>query len=489
MNKCKNQNGITLIALVITIIVMLILVAVTITMAVNGGLFDYARKAGQETNEAIEDEQKLAEGSIMDAYLYGTTEAVISLPAYTESLLDEDTGVLTANTKYINGGKAAVIPKGFKLSDLPQEQTIENGLVIEDEEQNQFVWVPVTKGTFERNAWWNNEPTTKTLDEITENFTLDDYKKYIAQNFGYETIEELLENYYGYDEKFETYEELLEYARGEVETEEELEQYTIEWFKEKCECDRYWDAEELGEYYIENIENDPTDEYENMVNSVNTYGGFYIGRYEAGSNDNRKTTRTDETVLVQKGAFPYNHVAWAKDMTNYEEIYADGSKNYGHGAVYLSKNMYADEEVYGVKSTLCYGVQWDATLKFIKDKVNVTSSAGWGNFYTSIFTFSGEYSEDNGATWKSDKTTKPGKSNWLLKTGASEQNKVKNIYDLAGNICELTMEIYNEECFVARGADYSNTDMTFGAACRPTFAPGDVDYRIGFRPTLYITNQ
>ena len=60
MNKLKNQNGITLIALVITIIVMLILVAVTITMAVNGGLFDYARKAGQATNEAIKQEQQLA---------------------------------------------------------------------------------------------------------------------------------------------------------------------------------------------------------------------------------------------------------------------------------------------------------------------------------------------------------------------------------------------------------------------------------------------
>ena len=60
MNKLKEQKGITLIALVITIIVMLILVAVTITMAVNGGLFDYARKAGQETNRAIANEQQFA---------------------------------------------------------------------------------------------------------------------------------------------------------------------------------------------------------------------------------------------------------------------------------------------------------------------------------------------------------------------------------------------------------------------------------------------
>ena len=54
------QKGITLIALVITIIVMLILVAVTITMAVNGGLFEYAGRAGTQMNGAIVNEQELA---------------------------------------------------------------------------------------------------------------------------------------------------------------------------------------------------------------------------------------------------------------------------------------------------------------------------------------------------------------------------------------------------------------------------------------------
>ena len=57
----KNNKGITLIALIITIIVMLILVAVTITIAVNGGLFNYAREAGIKTNEAKDAEQKFAE--------------------------------------------------------------------------------------------------------------------------------------------------------------------------------------------------------------------------------------------------------------------------------------------------------------------------------------------------------------------------------------------------------------------------------------------
>ena len=43
---------------------MLILVAVTITMAVNGGLFNYAGRAATKTNEAIKAEQQLANGRV-----------------------------------------------------------------------------------------------------------------------------------------------------------------------------------------------------------------------------------------------------------------------------------------------------------------------------------------------------------------------------------------------------------------------------------------
>lgn len=60
----RGQKGITLIALVITIIVMLILVAVTITMAINGGLFEKAGEASRKTNEAKTQEQELGTGNV-----------------------------------------------------------------------------------------------------------------------------------------------------------------------------------------------------------------------------------------------------------------------------------------------------------------------------------------------------------------------------------------------------------------------------------------
>ena len=90
MRATKEMNtnkGITLIALVITIIVMLILVGVTISMAVNGGLFDYAGKAVGDTNNAIKAEQELSNGKIqvdgkwyasIDDYLEG--KVLVELP-------------------------------------------------------------------------------------------------------------------------------------------------------------------------------------------------------------------------------------------------------------------------------------------------------------------------------------------------------------------------------------------------------------------------
>ena len=53
----KNQKGITLIALIITIIVMLILVGVTINVALNGGLFTKAEQATQQMEASMVKEQ------------------------------------------------------------------------------------------------------------------------------------------------------------------------------------------------------------------------------------------------------------------------------------------------------------------------------------------------------------------------------------------------------------------------------------------------
>lgn len=61
----KEQKGITLVALVITIIVMLILVGVSITVALKGGLFTSAKDAANNTKEARNAELNLSDGKVV----------------------------------------------------------------------------------------------------------------------------------------------------------------------------------------------------------------------------------------------------------------------------------------------------------------------------------------------------------------------------------------------------------------------------------------
>ncbi len=62
----KNKKGITLIALIITIIVMLILVGVTVTVAINGGLFQKTKEAANKTQ--IEQEKEILTAAAIAAY-------------------------------------------------------------------------------------------------------------------------------------------------------------------------------------------------------------------------------------------------------------------------------------------------------------------------------------------------------------------------------------------------------------------------------------
>ena len=490
----KTQKGITLIALVITIIVMLILVGVTISMAVNGGLFEKAGEAVGKTGNAIEEEKGLTSTDIIDYYV-NKKPAVTALKTYSEDLLNENR-VLKENAKYIDGDYTAVIPKGFALTE---ENKIAKGLVITDKVDeegnsigNEFVWIPVKEGEFERTGWYENK-TTAEINSLEEN--VDEMTRFVAsvliKDVGFNTIEEALVAFGVIQDITEEY--TTEQLRGTLDVALAQEGLTYDAVKENIISAAISNST-LDTEYTENAENDPTGLYTSMVSSVNTYGGFYIGRYEAGSTENRYETREDETVLVQKGAYPYNYVGWGSSMTNYEDEVIPWGTSYGHGAVYLSLHMYDDQKV-GVQSTLCYGVQWDAVLRFVKDKYNVTNSTVWGNYANHKFTFTGRYSTDWGETWSPEEVTNMEKpianeeNEWtyyLLTTGASEANKAKNIYDLAGNIFEWTMEAISSDYRVNRGGGYDFSGGSYPASDRDNNNPIDCSVSLGFRPTLYI---
>ena len=185
-------------------------------------------------------------------------------------------------------------------------------------------------------------------------------------------------------------------------------------------------------------------EYNTMRDQVLKYGGFYIGRFEAGvdSTTLRTAATTAQTVVCKKGVAPYNYVAWGKSMSDTSEISGKS------GAVYLAKNFASQHNYTSVTSTLTYGCQWDAMRRYIGD---------------------------------SQRTTQEKSSPEL--TGSVEEDVSKNIYDLEGNCIEWTMEAYSTGKRVLRGGRYDNA---YRVSHRYSYSPTSYYDYSSFRPTLYI---
>lgn len=115
-------------------------------------------------------------------------------------------------------------------------------------------------------------------------------------------------------------------------------------------------------------------------------------------------------------------------------------------ALTKANNMYSSEN-YGGNSTLIYGAQWDATLQFITG-YNVGEN-GY-DVFPSNSTGVGNYSGTSGG----DTTTATPATSGIL-----EVFKQKNIYDMAGNVQEWTNEKYGTDS-VKRGGSYSNSSPT-----------------------------
>ena len=301
----------------------------------------------------------------------------------------------TENTKYVSDGKTAWIPKGFTVSGISSEQSINNGLVIYDipegttvdwtnpdsvkTKYNQFVWIPVE---------------VKSTD--TENSIASFYRSEWTANAstGGDRTAGLSTNYTEPDSTNDT-------------------------------ADKTGIADQITE----------------LTKSIYKYGGFYIGRYEAGSTTER-TSDSSQTApfVVQQDKYPYNDVIWGKSTSDVSE-----------GAVYLCNNLYTPTNTnYGATSMLCSGASWDSMLDFIKDSSHsVTDSTTWGNYSNSeTYTINrGKYAVFNTSTYKLEKFQDVGNEyskekdkSILLTTGATERNCSRNIYDAAGNCWEWTTE-------------------------------------------------
>ena len=183
-------------------------------------------------------------------------------------------------------------------------------------------------------------------------------------------------------------------------------------------------------------------EFNNMVASVEKYGGFYIGRYETGNIN-------QDTPVIQKGNTNISSQTWYNMYKRCKNIKGANTN---------------------VETGMIWGNQWDRTLMWLietgsKTKEQIADdSTSWGNYYNATF----EYVNSSGST-----ATKNEGSSTRIPTGSAEYTKANNIYDLAGNVRDWTMEAYSTSYRVYRGG-YCNGNGDYGPA----------DYRVNSYPTI-----
>ena len=239
------------------------------------------------------------------------------------------------------------------------------------------------------------------------------------------------------------------------------------------------DTSSLTQHQLEGYQKEQA-EYQAMRESVDKYGGFYIGRYEAGSKKRRNrwhvASGTTELIPSKKNVYAYNGVAWGKSMTDVGEddtiIDSDGYDQ-GVGACYLARTVYPEEGDYSVVSTLVYGVQWDAAMEFMKDIENPNGTVS--DYY--IF-------DSTGMGWYGGNQS--GNSNYMTGKDVDENasNKVKNIYDMGGNAIEWTMEASPSTARTLRGRYYPQDGASYPASGRSFYEAGVCGP--GFRIALYL---
>ena len=202
-------------------------------------------------------------------------------------------------------------------------------------------------------------------------------------------------------------------------------------------------------------------DFKKMINSVEKYGGFYIGRYETGD-------LNQEVAVVQKGNTNIASQTWYAMYEKCKTL-SDNNNN--------------------IETGMIWGNQWDRTMMWLiecntknpetgKSKEEVISdSTSWGNYSNATFT----YTNSSGGT-----STKNSGSGLRIPTGSTEYTKANNIYDLVGNVCDWTMEAVSAYSRVLRGGSCSSVGDVRPASYRYSIDTGSSYDSFGCRAALYI---
>ena len=460
-NKRKiNNNGITLIALVITIIVLLILAAVSIaTLTGENGILTRANEAKEETGKATAEEK--VEVEVLGSYddngnisieklnenlknVTGLTSglpieflpATVEVDGYEIMIGDNgNVGTIIRILEYQTEDTKPYLPSN-NFSHV-EDTNLDSGLVITDGTNN-WVWIEIPKKIYEDTSYNNGIIPTGENDYDTIEKILNEYAKTYKK--GFEGNLDTWYDYCGTTYDGENQYSPVEYIKDETKYNIAKEYYGALYIDNNgtVQATEYIEGTTYYAKITDKI-NDTSgcgltyEEYENkkkyMISSIYRNGGFWIGQYESGSKVIRKNENAELTTpVIQKGVYPYNWITCSNAQKKSNEI---------------NSGMYT--------SSLMFGIQWNLILKYLE--INgvpmpdlIEDSSSWGNYYDAEFEIStGEYSNDFGKNFNVVNETykKSASASVLITTGTAERNSKMNIYDLVGNLNEWTLERSN----------------------------------------------
>ena len=179
---------------------------------------------------------------------------------------------------------------------------------------------------------------------------------------------------------------------------------------------------------------------------VKKYGGFYIGRYEAGIPEGDTSPSNKTGIPVSK-----------QGETVWTEINYTNSKA-------SAENMISNEYV---QTGLLTGTAWDTVCHWIKSDDELKDSRTYGNYKNSL--------EPANVTGYGT----------IQVTGFSDKWMQKNIYDLAGNLSEWTSEFDGDLSIYRGGSQYTDGD-NFPVLGRSSSNVSNSYSVVSFRVRLYI---
>ena len=373
----KKNNGVTLIVLAVTIVILTILSGVAINQALgDGGLINKTKDEKNTSrikliNEAIQSynlENKLgptaediAEVLLRKNLINEDEKAEIDqtdrLTIGNETILVKKRTNVDEKAKYnstIDGRSPhsynPIIPEGYTPIDAgdakwgngssaPTQDSVDHGLVIKDDSNNEWVWIPVEESVLSGMYVTSNDGIALSGDVgvTTKMYTK---STTIGRTGDTTTLSRSTPNTTDYREP-----DLV----TDYDTDESYYKTILGYDSPKAMAEAF------------------TTDYANMIASIQKYGGFYIGRYEL-SNDG-----------VQKGKATLTN-------TNWYNLYKKCT------------TLNASDKV---ESKMIWGIQWDLACDFISKKgeqKNIGNSNLWGNYNNSVGKQKTGYSE----SWKAN---------------------------------------------------------------------------------------